>query len=371
MKFLKNLFSGSGNSNQEPEILLEARSPLCPIHAVVEQDDRVAYMYLGGQKHSPFGTKACWIRNLQPAPEEIETGLMEDGIAPMMPQAFCKFPDGQKPLEKEDLEIVWSEEGDAAALFIKGEVAVIIPGWSGQGGFWGYARDAIEQGPYAWELTEKNEYPQRIKAARSSWEMWTRQHNPFDQRQRFILDMYKETFGPSDTYFAIDGGEWPPRGLYVRTGEARTVLATVGLSLHPMPMIEMYTEDRFKYHRIELGLILNEQLPSEQIEKLASWISGQATIPWSNITFLGEGHTLYFPTLGSSHFKAVLLTNRLDKLPAPELEPFQNSPINFLWMIPLSERERNEVMENGSVEIVEKLNNIGEAVFSLSREEVI
>jgi hypothetical protein len=95
MKFLKNLFSSKERS--KPEILIEEQGLSCPITAIVEQDDQVAFFYLWGKEGSSFGAKSCWVRNLQPATEKVDTRAVEQGIAPMMPRSFCKFPDGQPP----------------------------------------------------------------------------------------------------------------------------------------------------------------------------------------------------------------------------------------------------------------------------------
>ena len=66
-----------------------------------------------------------------------------------------------------------------------------------------------------------------------------------------------------------------------------------------------------------------------------------------------------------------LLKSKYFILPNPELNNYRESNINLLWMVLISEKERNEIMENGSDEIIEKLNKIGENVFSLRCEEVL
>jgi hypothetical protein len=54
------------------------------------------------------------------------------------------------------------------------------------------------------------------------------------------------------------------------------VFATVGLSLVPMPAVEMYTENRFDLNRIELGIILNTPFTEKDIQQMAEWIRGQS-----------------------------------------------------------------------------------------------
>ncbi len=370
MSFLKKIFSRKEQEFQKPEVLLEEQSPSSPITAIVEQDNRVVYFYLYGPENSNFGIKSSWVRNLKEAPNELEEKLMNKGIPPMLPKEFCKFPQGQEKLNKNDLKIIWTEEGDSAGLLLKDEIIAIIPSWGGQNGFFGYAKECIGQGNFAWELTQSNTFLQRLNNAKDYWNSWDNELNPFQIQQPLILNAYDEAFGKNDKYYAIDGNEWPPKGLYLRKGQSKTIFATVGISLIPMPVIEMYTENRFESNRIEFGIILDSVFNEKEIQQMAEWISGQSTIPWSNITFLGEGHTINFD-FRSTKFNSVILTNKLDILPKPELDDYRDSRINFLWMIPISEKERNEVIENGSDGILNKLNELGEKIYSLERNEVI
>lgn len=370
MSFFKKIFSPK-EEIQKAEVLLEEQSPSCPITAIVEQDNRVAYFYLFGSEKSNFGVKSCWIRNLKPAPKELEENLMNQGIPPMLPKEFSKFPKGQEKLDKNDLKIIWTEEGDSAALLVKNEIVSIIPIWSGQNGFYGYAKNCIGEGNFAWELTESNIFIERIEKSRQYWSFWDDELTPFQIQQPIILGAYDEAFGNHDKYYAIDGNKWPPRGLYLRKSKSNTIFATVGLSLIPMPKIEMYSENRFESNRIELGITLDSVFSDKDIQQMAEWISGQSYIPWNNITFLGEGHTINFKAFNSKKYNSVVLTNKLDILPKPELDDYRESKINFLWMIPISEKERNEIIHNGSDGILKKLNDIGDRVFSLEREEII
>ncbi|OWW25696.1 hypothetical protein B4Q04_08820 [Zobellia sp. OII3] len=371
MSFLKNIFSSEEEEFQEAEVLIEEASPSCPIKAFVEQDNRVVYFYLWGDEKTNFGVKSCWVRNLKKAPAKLEEKLMDKGIPPMLPEQFCKFKEGQGKLDPNDLEIIWTEEGDAASLLANGEVIAIIPSWGGKNGFYGYARDCIGQGDFAWELTKSNEFLDRIQQSKAYWDSWGNELNPFQIQQPLILGTYDESFGKHDKYYAIDGNEWPPKGLYLRAGESKTVFATVGLSLVPMPLVEMYFEDRFESNRIELGIILNSVFSDDELQEMARWISAQSSIPWDHITFLGEGHTINFMRFNSSIFNFVWLTNRLDILPKPELEDYRGSKINFLWMVPISERERKEIMDNGSDSVIEKFNELGKDIFSLQRKEIV
>ncbi|MFD2941188.1 suppressor of fused domain protein [Flavobacterium notoginsengisoli] len=363
------LFSRN-NKIEKPKVVLELRSPSCPITAIVEQDNRTAYFYLFGDNED-FGVKSCWIRNLSKAPEEIEVKLMEKGVPPMLTKEFCKFPEGQGRLSEKNLEIVWLEEGDGAALLENGEILCVIPSWGCDGGFYGYARDCTGEGSFAWELSEDNEMRKRVKNAVSFIKTWDKEENPFQSLQPKILNYYAEIFGESEKYYAIDNSEWPPKGLYVYEGKEKIVFATVAVSLRPQPKIEMYYEVPDKVNRIELGIILKSGLTNEQINNVASLISGITTIPWDYITFLAEGHTVEFQTGISEKFKYAVLTNKLKLLPQINLPAFGNSETNFLWIVPVSDREWTVMKESGSQVILDKLDVIGEEIFSLNREEVV
>lgn len=96
MKFLKNIFSKE--ENQEPEIVLSEISPHGNFEAIVEQDDRVAFLYLNPKEKEFIEMKSCWVRNLRKAPEALEAKNMQKGIPPMLPKEFCQHPEGQPPL---------------------------------------------------------------------------------------------------------------------------------------------------------------------------------------------------------------------------------------------------------------------------------
>ncbi|WP_343696003.1 suppressor of fused domain protein [Flavobacterium sp.] len=336
----------------------------------MEQDNRTAYFYLFGDNED-FGMKSCWIRNLTKAPEEIEVKLMEKGIPPMLTKEFCKFPEGQESLNKKNLEIVWMEEGDGAALLENGEILCVIPSWGGDRGFCGYARDCNGQGGFAWELSEDNEIRKRINNAISFIKEWNEEVNPFQSLQPQILDYYEDIFGESEKYYAIDNSDWPPKGLYVYEGTEKIVFATVAVSLRPQPKVEMYYEDASKVNRIELGIILKSGLTNDEINNIASLISGITAIPWDYITFVAEGHTVEFETIASEKFKYAVLTNKLKLLPEMNVPAFGNSHTNFLWIVPVSDKEWKMMKESGSKVILDKLDTIGEEIFSLERQEVV
>jgi hypothetical protein len=185
-----------------------------------------------------------------------------------------------------------------------------------------------------------------------------------------LLAKYDELFGPSDKYYAIDGENWPPKGLYLKRGEVKTILLTVAVSLRPQPQVEMYFENREEVNRIELGLMFNTALDQVQLDKIASSVSGVASIPWDNITFLAEGHTVNFDGFESKGFNAAILTQEVKAFPEVDIPDYRGSKPKVYWLIPITNEERKYVMEKGSTKLIEKMNEIGQAIFSLDRKEI-
>lgn len=89
------------------------------------------------------------------------------------------------------------------------------------------------------------------------------------------------------------------------------------------------------------------------------------------ITFLGEGHTINFEIFKSSKMDSAVLTNRLDVLPKVDLPDYRGSRTNFMWMFPISSKERQAIINKGSEKVLMGLNKIGGEIFNLDRKEVI
>ncbi len=354
------------------EILIQRHSPSCPIVAVVEQDESLAYFYLfSTNESSPFGMKSCWVRNLVTAPEGRDVEAMEKNLPPVLSAPYCKFPKGQKPLAAENLAIVWLEEGDGAALLENGEILTIIPSWSDFKRFMGYARDCKGDSSLCWELTEENVLHERIEKAQQYWKLWNTETHPFTKLQPQTLAIYEKEWGVESKYFAIDGGNWPPKGLYVNEHNAHTIFATLGVSIVPQPQVELYYDEPNNFNRFELALkIKTANLADNGINPIGSNISGTTTIPWNNITWLGEGHTINFEGFNHPNFKAAILTQKLEVLPAISLADYRESKVNIFWLIPITDAERNFAEEHGSDALLVALNMIGEVVFDLARKSL-
>lgn len=325
---------------KEPEILLEEWSPVCDIHAFVEQTDRCCYFYLWVDPSSEDASmKSCWVCNTGKAPRELDVASMEQGIAPAMPDAYVLHDKDGIELDPQRLHIVWFEEGDAAALLSGDEILCVIPGWSGYKGFHGYARYAKGTSPCAWGLAEAFEaMSERVGRSRAFWE-WFEQDDYWEIAQRMHLDALQRFYGHYQNYFAIDGGGFPPRALIRGVREGISYGVTAGMSLIPMPCVEQYHNEAYREHRrIELGFAAAEGNDG-LCTSMYSWLSALSAYPWRACTFLAHGHTIPFQVIEG--FRAVLLIDpeQMSGMEAPPYETCMGERVRLLWAVPITAQE--------------------------------
>ena len=345
----------------EPETLLFETSPYGSIDAIVEHDGQSVYFYLNGNRPDQknlFGTRACWVRNIAEAPLVINKSHMKDGIPPMLPKPHCVFRDPQ-PIP-EGLSVIWFEEGNGAALIetcpetnIETTLSVIPP-WSGLEGFHGYANACATESPLAWPMPDNPSLDRRIKHADEFWKQFESGTDPFSTLQPSLLEVYDNKFGsnlPNDdqrTYYAIDGQQFPPRGMVQYRDAKGATLVTVGMSLCPQPAVEIFTNDPSNWRRIELAIRVDGELSESDLERIGGSVSQLASFPWRNFTWLGPGHTCGFGNAIEGHpFVLLVHDHRLakteeDEVPIPD---FRSDPVNLLWMIPITESERTRLQE--------------------------
>lgn len=346
------------------KVLLEAISPNGNIQAIVEENGSTVYFYLYGAPETGFGARACWVRNLRKAPPKLDAKGMKRGIPPMLPRDHCRHPEGAPPLTPEELDIVWFEEGDAAALLSDSEVLSVIPSWSGSGGFHGYAHDCIGQSPLCWELgkPDENALFERIARAQEFWDSWATEENPWPSIQTSMCAAIESQIGAYSRLWAIDAGHWPPKALARVDLPDAVALVTIGVSIRPQPGVEMHAEEPEKLRRMELGMCLSNRFPDADIEAVAQYISGQASLPWDQLTWLAEYHTIAcgaIPPTKQENYPAVLLLSEPLGSPFVQLPEYRGDPVNLLWMVPITHRELQFAAEWGGEELEARLAAAG------------
>lgn len=344
--------------------LIGSVSPNGNVEAVVEQYDDCCYFYLHSAPDTVLPLRSCWVRNLRPAPETLDVAKMRAGNASMLPAHSCAHPEGAVPLRSEDLEIVWLEEGDAAALLERGEILCVIPAWAGTKGFEGFARDCIQDDPLCWSLgtPETNVLFERVCQARSWWTSWDT-GAPWFAIQEGTVSALERVLGKHTNYYAIDGGNWPPKAMLRFRNDRGVILVTCGVAIRPQPTVEMTVEDPCPLRRVELGIAVDDATFSTAGEEIMRYLSGQTNLPWHRHTWLGEGHTIpcdaFAKADANKAFTAVVLARQPRWAPTSDLPYLRGDPVSLLWAVPISETERIFAMENGSAELLERLAAAG------------
>jgi hypothetical protein len=342
--------SGSNLSDSIETLLFES-SPLGNVDAIVEQDGRAVYFYLNGP--APFGTRACWVRNLIPGPLALSSSEMQAGIPPVLPRLHCQTNQPGAVPNADDLQVIWFTEGNGAALLERDELLAVIPPWSGLEGFHGYARDCASENEICWPLPDSPTLQERIALARETWTTW-QQGRPFSQLQPLQLARYESRFGESLQYFAIDSQKFPPRGLGIFRDELATTLATVGMSLLPQPNVELALENPRQQRRIELALRIphapGNPPDQEALLKWAGLMSGLAATPWRRWTWFGQQHTCEFD-FSTERQQAVFVRAdswlKTERAGDWQLPPAFNEPASLLFVVPLTGQEFAKVQQNG------------------------
>ena len=336
------------------EVLFEEVGPNGNLQAVVESDGDVCYFYLFGASDTDFGMKSVWIRNHAAAPESLDVERMQEGTPPPNPMPFCRHPEGLPIPEADDLHVVWLPEGNGVALYESNQILAIIPPWSGSGGFDGYASECIGDGPVAWELSPDNVLLQRFEEAQSYWDKWD-DSDLWPSTQASLLSRLEATFGPHSNYYAIDGGNWPPKAIIRIPQKDCVILTTIGVSLRPQPCVEMSTETPEVLRRIELGAVLPAKWSDADIKKFAAYLSAQSTLPWTTYSWLGPGHTIPCDSWRNSNFEFALLMNAHPAIPQVSLGEQFGDPVSLLWFVPLTEAESQTAIDEGSEQVAEHL----------------
>lgn len=338
---IENGQTGQSEPDELTGVLFEC-SPYGNLDAIVQHDQRSVYFYLHGDE--PFGTRACWIRNLIEGPYVLSQQDMEAGLPPVMPRTHCVSAAPATVPDPQSLQIVWFEEGNAAALYENEELIAVIPPWSGTDGFHGYAAACAAESPLAWPLVNRDQLLKRLANARQFWDACaSEERHPYGQLHTQLLEAYDQKFGSRLKYFALDGGTFPPRGAAVYRdgggdgGKLRTVIVSSGMSFRPQPNVEMSVENPADLRRIELAIELPAELDEAGWEPFLKQLSGLVAYPWQAFTWFGPGHTCQFPAFAEiSQFDSAKFVpeSELNEGNAMELPDFREDPVSLLWLVP-------------------------------------
>lgn len=350
-----------GARDGRPDALLDSESPYASRRLVVECDGDTTAAYL---QDAESVIAATWIANHRPAPPAADMARLDAGEAPLMPAGHTKQPGGSPPIDPRTLRALWWEEGDGVAVTEGGRLLAAIPGWCDMArGMPGYSRDVIGQTPFGWSLDDAMEgLGPRADRAAAFWR-WRGSDGAWAAFQQSLLGHLLHRLGPGARYWDVSGGKQPTVGVSERPAAGRrayTVLSTVGMSCQRMPMVEQVAADPGAHARIELALAATA--PSQNAARIFLWLAQR---PWRGVTWLGNGHTVRwyhepatFP-LGGGHEAVLLLADPAQLLgpEAPDMTGFTfgGDPVRWLWIVPITERERLLGLERGAASLVTQL----------------
>ena len=354
----------------DPVTMLFQSSPLGNLDAIVQHDGQTVYFFLNENPDAvvgkpKFGARACWVQNLKPGPLVFDQAEMQQGLPLLLPRTHTQTREGTKLFDADRLTVVWFEEGNAAALILKkneqqaDKVLAVIPPWSGQDGFHGYSAECAVENEVCWPMPSHEALSKRITHASEFWKSFQESSNPFSVLQKSQLQAYRRRFLNLDagievgakvdgeSYFSIDGGKFPPRGLVQYELAESVVIATVGMSLLPQPMVELASDQPRQLRRVELAVRLPKHAADDdRLTSARNNISQLAGYPWRNFTWIGAGHSCNFSDVRDGCDNALLVQ---DDLVRPEtnqpLEDFRDDPVNLLWLLPVEQAQQEALMQ--------------------------
>ncbi|MDN3356593.1 suppressor of fused domain protein [Actinomadura sp. DC4] len=379
---------------REARVLLSDTSPYGSRVLDVEYDHVATAAYL--RTGDGETVAATWVANHQEAPFHADLARLNAGLVPAMPSGRTKHPKGRPPFDPRTLEVVWFEEGDGVALLENGQPICVIPSWSDiDHGVPGYSREAIGRSPFAFALDDEiDELGPRILQAQAFWD-WRNGPGAWEGFQQSLLGHLLSRLGPGGYYWhdvgrrsrtdstppppgavpapRTDGTSAPatPRAPLVGVSErpargdrAYNVLTTVGMSCQRMPTVELYEDNVGEHARIELAVAT--MLPSVRAGSVFPWL---AQYPWQAVTSFAPGDNVKwyheartFP-LGPAWEGVLLLDdpNRLAGPDAPDLTSFSfgGDPVQWLWLVPVTEDERQFGKQEGPDALIERLARDG------------
>ena len=348
-------------SEEQSQILLEQASPYEAVNSVVESDGRTVYLYLDRPDDKNKIWRACWVRNLRPAPAGPDKEALETGCAPLLPFDACKHPAGLPAPRAEDLALIWFPEGDSVALTEHGDVIAVIPPWAGLDGCSGYARDCTDMSPVCWPLGAQgnNATLAQVREAQGFWREWET-GDVWPHLQAAYLSAIEAGLGCAHSAdYSIDSGRFPPKFLARVDRDDAAVLVTGGVSVRPQPEVVKRYKDPSQVRRVEVGLALHPSLAGGPLTELLSSISSLVGIPWAHQVWLASGHTM--PARGvpvgpsGTRFDALLVLSEREGAPPITFAPYRGDTITLHWLVPITEAERKLAMDTDSMTLIKRL----------------
>ncbi|MCL2225904.1 MAG: suppressor of fused domain protein [Defluviitaleaceae bacterium] len=325
-----------GFGKKKSECILSSTSPLTDIIAQVVVENDCSYLYLQADTSDGKAMMPCWIKNHITVNEDYSAQSdMKRGLQPKVPTKYCECQSDLSPLKAEQLEIAWGKEGAIVSLYEGDELICVIPYWTDQN-FCGYSKysctDKFPNIPFPLGNSDSNALFKRAELAREFWKqdfslLW-------GNYQESYLSELESKYGKEIKYYAIDGGNFPPKALAVFEKDSMKYVFTIGVGLFPQPKVDMHFEDYQNHECFELGFCYPSSMVFDE-SSVFSQISSITTIPWSSCTFLSHRHTVSLQ-VDTQYNNAVLVSDK--DIDVAQSKFLREQNINLLWLVPISHK---------------------------------
>ncbi|MCL1994500.1 MAG: suppressor of fused domain protein [Spirochaetes bacterium] len=340
--------------------LIFSDSPLVEdLAAEVVAENDCCYLYVHKKNFAEKTLEVftnCWIKNHVFVPDEYDpVDDMQDGLQPKVHTKHCDFKDDLQPLQEDDLEIVWGEEGRSVGLYNKGELICAIPYWTTEDAP-GYSKYSGQNDlpMFPFPLTPALAMHERMQKAKTFWagdfqKTWK------DYSGGYLGEL-EEKFGKHTKYFAIDGGKFPTKALALFEKDGYKYAFTIGLGMFPQPTEQRSGVEAMPF--IELAFCYKNGLVFDEMKAFSN-ISSLAGIPWAYNTFFNHYHTAYF-SINTEYNAAVFVCEQ--KAGIASLDFLKQQSINLLWIVPvhdsLCKKLRAKPSDYSDVDAMVKSNSL-------------
>ena len=107
-------------------------------------------------------------------------------------------------------------------------------------------------------------------------------------------------------------------------------------------------------------------------ENILKYLSNGACLPWNEIGWISNGHTMRCDVLSNNDIKFtnVLFVNNMFLENAPDLKfrNYRGDRVNILWLIPLTDEEEDLCEKTGAGELLENIKDNKDNLFVFTAE---
>ena len=98
--------------------------------------------------------------------------------------------------------------------------------------------------------------------------------------------------------------------------------------------------------------------PEDAVKQFGKYISAQARLPWNVYTWRGPEHTIPCDSWRNPAYTSALLVRDHSALGTVSPATILGDPVSVLWFIPITDRERQLAMAEGSAVLAAQLPKV-------------